>query len=283
MVLLAAGCDATSTGRDGADGEDGAGIAGGGHVVQGEDGADGAEGTDGRDGADGGSYSDGAAVTGSGRLISRRISVTGVTELDVGANFEVRVTIGEPAQATIRMDDNLADLVETAVVGDELRLGLKPGASVRNASLSAEVTVAGLERLTTGGVSDVRFGTEVVGEQLQFDASGASRITGVVRAAQALASASGASTLELSGNIAHLELNGAGTSSFRLPELTVRDLGAELSGASCATVAVSGTLTARASGVSALRYSGTPRINRDETSGLSSIAPDTLAEDRCGG
>ncbi|MGH4023389.1 MAG: head GIN domain-containing protein [Pseudonocardiaceae bacterium] len=272
--VLLIGCGGTSLHRnDGAAGVDG---AGGNGVVQSGDGADGA------DGADGESYSDGGPVTGSGRLTSRQLIFSGVSRLDVGATFTVRVTTGEPGQATIRMDDNLTDLVDATVVGDELRLGLKPGASVRNASLSAEVTVASLDRLTADGVSHVTLGSTISGEQLQFDVGGSSQVTGVVRVAQALASASGTSTLELSGNAGRLDLSGAGTSTMRMPELTVRDLDVELSGASCATVAVSDTLTARTSGASALRYSGAPRINQDETSGLSSIAPQSSGGKSCG-
>lgn len=261
-VLVLAGCGGTSVGRNGADG------------ATGDDGVDGSHVLPGAEGADGRSYPDGDAVTGSGRVVSRSISVAGVTTLQIGATFDVQVRTGEPEQATIRMDDNLTDLVEATVVGDELRLGLKPGASVRNASLSAEITLASLARLTARGASDVRLATEIVAEQLQVDASGASRVAGVLRLDQTLASASGASTLELSGDIGRLELSGSGTSGIRAPGLTVRDLDAELSGVSCATMAVSETLSARASGVSALRYRGTPQINRHETSGLSSIAPD---------
>ncbi len=312
VVLLLVGCRGTSIGADGADGAPGIDDAGGIHVIDdgkggdggtgnpggdggdavngrdgadGTDGRDGADGPDGRDGADGLpglGYSDGNSVTGSGELTSRQFSVTGVTTLDVGGSFVVQVTIGQPEQATIRVDDNLAGLVEATVTGDRLRLGLKPGANVRNATLSADVTVASLDRLTTSGVSEVRFGSDVVGEQLQVDASGASRVAGPVSVDQVLASASGASTIALSGDVGHLDLSGSGTSGLRLPHLSVRDLDVVLTGSSCATVAVRDTLAARASGVSALRYSGTPRITRQETSGVSSIAAHALHGDPCG-
>ena len=283
MVPLLIGCGANSATDNDGGGALGIDDTGGREVVQGGAGVDGAHGADGADGAAEDGYSSGdGPVTGSGRLVSRGIGVAGVTKLDVGATFDVQVTIGEPEQATIRMDDNLTGLVEVAVVGDELRLGLKPGASVRNASLSTQVTVASLDRLSADGLSHVTFGSVIAGEQLQLDAGGSSQVTGVVRADQALASASGTSTLELSGNVGRLDLSGSGTSTLHMPESAVRDLDVELSGASCATVAVSDTVTARTSGVSALRYIGTPQINRDQTSGLSSIEPQSSGAKRCG-
>ncbi|MGH3907681.1 MAG: GIN domain-containing protein [Pseudonocardiaceae bacterium] len=279
-VLLLAGCLGVSVGKDGADGTPGV------DGLSGADGADGSTGTDGADGADGSpglSYSDPDAVSGSGQLTSRQLTFSDVTTLVVGAGFVVHVTIGEPEQATIRMDDNLTDLVDTTVTGDQLRLGLKPGASVRNATLSAEVTVRDLDRLTASGVSQVTLASELTGPALHLDASGASRITGAVRVERVEASASGAGTLALSGHAGHLDLHGSGTSGLKLPDLAVRDVDAELSGASCATVAASDTLAARVSGASTLRYSGTPRITRQQTSGVSSIeAAGSLSGDRCG-
>lgn len=228
------------------------------------------------------SYSDNDAVTGSGQLTSRQLSVSGVTTLLVGAGFVVRVTIGEPETATIRMDDNLTDLVDVTVSGDQLRLGLKPGASVRNATLSAEITVRHLDRLTAGGAGQVTLASELVGDTLELDAAGASRITGPVRVDRLLAAASGASTLALSGRAGYLDVRAVGTSALRLSELAVRNLDVVLSGASCAAVAVSDTLAAQASGVSVLHYQGTPRITRQKTSGASSIAAGVPPGGRCG-
>lgn len=273
-VLLLVGCSGTTTGGDGGDGVHG---VDNGSATGGLHGADGV-GADGGDGADG----DNEAVTGSGRLISRQLGLSGVTSLLAGSGFVVRVTVGEPAEATIRMDDNLADLVDATVSGDQLRLGLRPGASVRNATLAAEITVPGLDQLAAGGASQVTFASELAGDALELEASGASRITGPVRVERLVAAASGAGMLTLSGNATHLEVRGAGTGVLRLPDLAVRDLDVVLSGASCAAVTVSDTLAASVSGASALSYLGTPRITRQQTSGASSIAAGASRGGRCG-
>jgi len=259
-VLLLAGCASTSTGGEGVDE---------------------APGVDGTAGSPRVSDSANDPVTGSGHLTSRQLSLSGVRTLLVGAGFVVRVAIGEPEAATIRMDDNVADLVEAEVSGDQLRLGLKPGASVRDATLSAEISVLHLDRLTASGASQVTLAAELAGDALELDASGASQITGPVRVGRLLAAGSGASTLALSGQAGYLDLRGAGTSALRLPELAVRDLEVVLSGASCAAVAVSDTLAASASGASMLYYQGGPRITRQQASGASSIAAGAPPGGRC--
>jgi hypothetical protein len=45
----------------------------------------------------------------------------------VGANFVVHLAVDESEQATIQMDDNIADVVDATVTGGQLRLGLKSG------------------------------------------------------------------------------------------------------------------------------------------------------------
>lgn len=245
---------AAGNGADGTPGTDGNG-------ADGTPGTNGAPGADGKAGTDGssstGNTSSGNAtsgvVTGSAHPASRLIPLTGVTSIVVGANFVVHVTEGVPEQATVRMDDNLVDLVDATVTGNQLRLGLKPGANVSNATLSAEVTVAHLDSL---------------------DARGASQVTGSIETDHLTATGSGAATVTLSGHAQDLQLSGSGASHWFLSDLAVTGLDAVLSGASNATVTVSGTLAGQADGASTLRYRGTPTITRQQTSGVASIAPD---------
>lgn len=262
-VLLLAGCQVS-------DGDDG---LGGGSTVRGGDGEEGAPGV---------SYSNSESVAGSKHLTSRKLDLSGVTELAVGAVFVVRVRIGETPQATIWMDDNLADLVDATVRDSRFRLGLKPNVNVRNATLAADVTVRTLDQLTADGASQVTLAPELTHNALGLEVSGAGQITGRLRVEAVVAAASGAGTLALSGSVGRLDLHATGTSELRLSELTVRNLDVVLSGAGCAAVTVSDTLAAQASGASTLRYSGTPRITREQTSGASSIAPEASRSDRCG-
>jgi hypothetical protein len=232
------------------------------------------------DDSSGGNYnfSDGSGsntVTGSGRLISRQLPVSGVTSVVIGASFVVHVALGAPEQATIRFDDNLADLIDARVSNGTLRIGLKPGSSVRNATMTAEVTVRQLDRLRAAGASDVTLASAPAGPALQLDVSGASKLTGPVRVDRLEVSEAGACVVTLSGNAGSMRLTAAGASQLRGGDLSVADLDATLSGASQATVAVSHTLAATADGVSMLRYRGSPRITRQQTSGVSSIVQDS--------
>jgi Putative auto-transporter adhesin, head GIN domain len=291
---LLAGCLGTSaggtsgkagTGTSGTSSSGGNGYGGNGGDANGGDGGNGGNGGIGGNGGDGyggqgdggngGSFSDPGAVTGSGRLTSRTIDLSGVTSVVTGAHFVVHLRTGGPARATVTMDDNLTDRVEATVIGDQLRLGIKPGMSVRNATLSAEVTVGQLDRLGTSGASRVMFNPALTSPALQLVLSGASAVTGPVTVGQVQATVSGAGTLALSGQVQDLRFSAAGGSQLQLADLMVRHLDAMLSGASHATVAVTDTLAAQAAGASVLRYSGTPSVTRSQTSGVSSIVRDS--------
>lgn len=273
------GGDANGNGGKGGNGGNGYGGWGGngygGNGGNGADGRDGANGADGVGGAGGGSFSDPAAVAGSGRFTTRTIDLSGVTSVVAEANFVVHLRMGSPARATVMMDDNLTDSVEATVTGGQLRLGIKPGMTVRNATLSADVTVGQLDRLATAGASRVMLDSALTSPTLQLGIAGASAITGPVTVGRVQATVSGAGTLALSGNVQELRLSAAGASQLPLAGFTVRYLDATLSGASHATVTVTDALAVQASGASVLRYRGNPNVTRSQTSGGSSIVRDS--------
>jgi hypothetical protein len=214
-------------------------------------------------------------LVGSGHLTSQTIDLSGVTSVVAAANFVVRLRMGGPAQAVVRMDDNLVDRVDATVTGGVLRLGLKPGTSVRNATLSADVTVDQLDRVATSGASRVALTHMVRSTTLQLVVSGASSVAGPVQVGQLQADVSGAGHLGVAGEVHDLHLQAAGASQLGLVDLTVRDLDAVLSGASHAVVTVNDALAVAATGTSVLRYRGTPRVTRFQTSGMSSVVQDS--------
>jgi hypothetical protein len=263
------------TGGNGGNGYGGWGGNGyGGNGGNGAGGRDGADGVDGVGGA-GGGFSDPGAVAGSGRLTTRTIDLSGVTSVVAEAGFVVHLRMGGPAQAKVTMDDNLTDRVEATVTGGQLRLGIKPGMGVRNATLSADVTVGQLDRLATAGASRVLLDSALTSPALQLAIAGASAITGPITVGRVQATVSGAGTLALSGDVQELRFSAAGASQLPLADLTVRYLDATLSGASHATVTVTDTLAVQAAGASGLRYRGNPSVTRSQTSGMSTIVRDS--------
>jgi Putative auto-transporter adhesin, head GIN domain len=214
----------------------------------------------------------GVSRTASGTTASRRIDTTGVTRLDVAYGFDVRVRLGQPEEATVTYDDNLADLLDVGVDGGTLRIQLRPNAGIGDhPTRRAEVTVSGLEEVRAAGASAVTVAGAVPGSGLRLVLSGSSRVTADLAVDRADATVSGSSRLQLTGTASTLSAAGSGASSLELAGLLVHDLDITLSGASHGTVQVDRTIAAQVSGASKLTYRGTPQFTRRDTSGASSI------------
>ena len=216
----------------------------------------------------------GPGRTASGKLASKRLDAVGVTRLEVGSAFHVRVTIGQPEVATVTYDDNLADLLDVGVDGGTLRLRLQPRAGLRNRpTLRAEVTVRRLEQVRASGAATVEVTGTVRNPGLRLEASGSSRVAADLGVDRVDATVSGASHLQLTGRAGALSVEGSGASNLELAGLSLQDLDIRLSGASHASVHVDRTIAAQLSGASALTYQGNPQFTKRDTSGASTIQP----------
>ena len=212
-------------------------------------------------------------ITGSGNVITKPISVSPFSKLEVGSAFEVTVSFGDQSALTLHVDDNVANYVDAGVSGQTLHIGLKRGTSVSNATLKADVTAPSLTSIELSGASRVHLSGELSGRSAKVTASGASRLDGSIRMDEIALSLSGASNATLSGTAARLVVSGSGASQVEAVDVQSTDLEISLSGASVATVAVSGTISAELSGASNLRYKGSPRFSKKAVSGASTIEP----------
>ena len=191
-------------------------------------------------------------ITGSGRLITEELDYQGFTKLEISSAFEVELTQSSEYRVVVTTDDNVVDDLRVDVVGDTLRIGLRPTIGLSNVTLRAEVSMPILEGL---------------------ELSGASRLDGEMETGDVRFELSGASRLILDGAGGDLRLNASGASQVDLSGFQVGDADVEVSGASQATVYVTGRLDAEASGASQVRYLGDPTLGRIDTSGASTVSP----------
>ncbi|MGZ8631547.1 MAG: head GIN domain-containing protein [Actinomycetota bacterium] len=210
---------------------------------------------------------------GSGTVASAPIEVTPFRAIEASHHFTVRVAIGSPESATLRIDDNLLDAVDVGVRDGTLRVGLRPLTEVTHATLEVDVTAPALDRVMASGASRVRIEGRNEAERVDLTLSGSSELTADLDVGRGHLELSGTSTATLSGAAGTLEVTVSGASHLYADELSVGDLRIDVSGAATADVAVSGRLSAGASGASMVRYAGSPDIERSTTSGASSIGP----------
>ena len=101
-------------------------------------------------------------IAGSGKVVSKEVPISSFSDLVVSDAFEVNVSLGGQEKLTLRVDDNLVDRLDVGVHDGKLRIGLKPGTSVRHATLQASVTARTLAGVDLSGASRLRMDGEVM-------------------------------------------------------------------------------------------------------------------------
>lgn len=211
-------------------------------------------------------------IRGSGNVVTREEDITGFDEVDVSHAFTVDISRGDTFSVVIHVDDNLVEYLEVVKEGNTLKIGLKAGTSVTNATLQGEVTMPELAGLELSGASHVTItGLTSAKRVVVVDASGASHLAGDIKAGDASFNVSGASHVTLTGSARDVTIDASGASYVDLAGFPMANADVKASGASHVTVKPSGRLDVNASGASHVSYVGSPTLGNVETSGASSI------------
>ncbi len=212
-------------------------------------------------------------VVGSGNVTDKQEELTGFNQLQVSNTFKVKISQADKYRVVVHLDDNLYPYLRLKQTGQTLSIAMAPNQSykVKRNSMVVEISMPELLSLDMSGASSA----EILGfdsaKPLSIEASGASKVHGSIKASSLSADLSGASSLELKGSAQSLNLEASGASDAELADFPVAQASASLSGASDATVQVTGKLDINTSGASTLAYLGEPTLGTTHSSGASSI------------
>ncbi len=217
--------------------------------------------------------SDQVAVRGSGNVVSEEMTFADFTAIDAANAFVVDIVQSESFDVTVRVDDNILDLLDVSRAGDTLRVRLKRGVNLTgDVTLEAKIAMPDLDGLVLSGAASASVSGFRSQDRLDIELSGASAIEGDLEASHMDIEASGASRVALEGSATKLIIRGSGASSLDLADFTVDTAEVRLSGASEATVNVLERIDpVDVSGASRLRYLGDPSLGNVSTSGASTV------------
>jgi hypothetical protein len=190
-------------------------------------------------------------VKGSGNVVTQKREVSDFKGVDVGGIFEVEIVAGKEYALEITTDDNLLDHVRTEVRNGVLHIETN-GKIASKSQIRIQVSAPEINDLDVSGVAKVD-ASELSSENLNVDASGASKLT-------------------LSGRASKLTIDVSGATKIDAESLPAVDVNVDASGASSVMVNVSGTLRGDASGASKITYSGSPSEVKKSTSGASRVS-----------
>jgi hypothetical protein len=217
----------------------------------------------------------GPKIVGSGNRVTVDKDLSGFSKVEASSAFQVEITHSQDYGVVITVDEKIEPYLDVTVQGDTLRISLRPGLKLSAAAfpLHAVVTMPRLTGLELNGATRTTIGGFKSGERLGVKISGASQLQGDIETGDVDFGISGASRVALSGKGQKMALEVSGASQGSLDDFVVSEATVELSGASHATVNVTGKLDADVSGASGLRYAGSPTLGSVKSSGSSSIRP----------
>lgn len=219
-------------------------------------------------------------ITGTGPVVTRNFDYSDFTGVEISGAFEVEIAPSSSFSVSVTANENLFEYIDVSRTGSILSIGLKRAPlNIVDSTLEARVTLPELSRLEISGASSVTalgFNTtddfylivsgasslllDVEAGNAEGEISGASHVSGIIMAPEVNVELSGASRLSLEGAAENATMYISGASDAGLADFPVRNGYFNLSGASRATVNVSGKLDADLSGASTLEYIGSPSL-----------------------
>lgn len=207
-------------------------------------------------------YGSGSArVKGSGQWVERARAVAPFSRVRVDGPVDVRLAQSASEGVKVGADDNLEPLVTTAVEGDTLVVGIKPGSAFSTRQpLRVAVDFKDLQGLEMRGSGDASL-DRLKGDRLRVQVSGSGDLTvGLLELREFSVSMSGSGDLAVAGQVEVLDLQVSGSGDVSAGSLGARQAKVQLSGSGDARLGVSQELDAQLSGSGDLRYAGRPRV-----------------------
>jgi hypothetical protein len=182
--------------------------------------------------------------TGSGNVQSETREVSGFDSVEFSGAGKLTIEQSGTESLSVRADDNLLPMLTSEVAGTTLKLGLKPGANLPDATdITYTVTVKQLKGVDLTGAGEVTL-TRIEGTALTVANGGAGQVTA-------------------SGRVTSQTVNLSGVGAFNGRDLVSEDADVTVSGTGSATVNASRSLKATVSGVGSVQYVGNPKVTQD--------------------
>ncbi len=212
------------------------------------------------------------ALVGSGNPVTQTFNFSDFDSLEIGNAFQAEISASDSYFVEVTVDDNLVPYLRVEQQGKTVKVSLEPTTAATRADTRVRITMPALASLDASGATRAKVSGFKSGDTVRMNVAGASNVSGDIETGDLTAEVSGASTLTLTGSGDSLQATAAGASTANLSDFAVNDANVDASGASRITVNASGTLDAKASGASTVRYSGDPKLGRIDESGASTVS-----------
>jgi hypothetical protein len=226
----------------------------------------------------------------SGPAVTKAYDFTGFTGIEVGSAFKVDIGRSDNYSISIIINEKIANRLAVSKSGDTLKIGFKEPTWNIHSRPEVIITLPDLRTMDISGAAEGKvkgfkssniFGLDMSGASnldidmeagdFKADVSGASQLSGYLKALISDIKASGASRITLAGSGGNIKIDVSGASQANMEDYSVGNAEIEISGAGQAVMNISGKLNANLSGASHLDYRGNPTLGKLDITGSSSL------------
>jgi hypothetical protein len=219
-------------------------------------------------------FAEGASVAGSGHEVSQTRAVGAFTSIRVEGPVDVHAHPGAAGNVTVRAEDNLQPLIETALEGQTLVVRIARHASfTTRRNLSVDVPFAQLSALQIRGSGDVSI-DDLNGPRFEASVSGSGDLR-VERATLGtlVTDIAGSGDMSFSGRADEARYAIAGSGDVHAGGMEAKKVTVTISGSGDAEVNATESLDASVSGSGDIHYAGHPSFVGRHVHGSGDIEP----------
>jgi len=213
------------------------------------------------------------AVERSGKMVREERAVSGFNQVTLAGSGTLVITQGQNEGLVIEADENVLENIETRVVGDELKIGFKPGAAIFNTGpIYYYLEVEDLERIDLSGSGDVEMqALDTNSLEVVISGSGDVQISNL-QAETLTLNISGSGSFDLDGEVTRQQIDISGSGKYRAADLRSQKADVTISGSGDMQVWVEEGLVISVSGSGDVEYYGNPTVNERITGSGNIIA-----------
>jgi len=196
-----------------------------------------------------------AQEAGNKNVVKETRDLPSFTGINTGGALSVVVEVSDKQSVIVETDENLQDKVQTEVKDNVLYI---KSYKLKNPSkLYAYITIPDFESLSSSGATDVKCPSPIENNEFHLSASGASSVLfSDVKFDYLESSITGAADVKMTGSATTHNLKVTGAGNFKGKDLVTEKTIYDLSGASDASLNVTGEVVGNKKGAASVSYTG---------------------------
>jgi hypothetical protein len=211
-------------------------------------------------------------VRGNGNMQKETRKIDGFKSVSSRGSVDLRIRQGASFSVEVEAESNILPLIETKVVGTELRVGITPGSSVSTTkNMVAYITMPNIEGISVSGSGDVYGESTFKADKLNLSVTGSGDMNLTLQVKDLNSRISGSGNFTLRGTAESHSIDIMGSGDMRALDLVTDKVNARVMGSGNADLNATKEITARVSGSGDITYKGKPSMVDVDARGSGSV------------